>query len=157
VKKDKRSFFLVKFNKFKIERYIFCLFIEVPFPSVTVCPDIAYNEEVINQTAFNFLGEGNMEGIDQIILLLKTLPQMSYDTMLNVYQALQNVSDITSFNKQDLRALIFEIGIKCKELFSMCYFKGEEVPCCDHFYPLYNEQGFCYAFNPRYHSSIQEE
>jgi acid-sensing ion channel, other len=131
--------------------------IEVPFPSVTVCPDIAYNEEVLNQTAFNFLDEGSSEGIDQIIGFLKSLPIMSYDRMEQVFDALQNVSNPDKFNDRDLRALIFEIGIKCNDLFSMCYFKGEEVACCDYFYPLYNEQGFCYAFNPRYHSSIEQE
>lgn len=117
---------------------------------------MAYSEEVINQTAFNFLSEG-MEGVDQIMGLLKTLTQMSYENMPKIHDAIQNVSDTSKLDTADLREIIYEIGTKCNDLFSMCYFKGEEVACCDYFKPLISEQGFCYAFNPRYYSTGQEE
>lgn len=130
---------------------------KVPFPTVTVCPNEPYSDEAVNQTAFKILGEGEEVESDAVIALLQSLPRLSYGNIAFVMEALQNVSKTDELNKFNLRALVFEIGIKCNELFVMCNFKDEDISCCDYFMPVFTEHGFCYAFNARYYSSIESE
>lgn len=129
---------------------------KVPFPSVTLCPNEPFSEEAVNQTVFKMLGESE-ENLDEIIALLQTLPKLSYGHIALVVDALQNVSQTDELNKFNLRALVFEIGMKCSELFVMCNFKDEDISCCDYFMPVFTEHGFCYAFNARYYSTIEGE
>lgn len=56
-----------------------------------------------------------------------------------------------------LRHLAFKVAMKYSDLFYSCRFLGEDSSCCETFLPLYTEQGFCYAFNPRYIGSEADE
>lgn len=38
---------------------------------------------------------------------------------------------------------------KCEDIFTECSFKSYNISCCDHFFPVFTEIGFCYAFNSR--------
>lgn len=43
-----------------------------------------------------------------------------------------------------------QVSVFCNETFDVCKYRDEEIRCCDHFYPVYSEHGFCFAFNPRF-------
>lgn len=48
-------------------------------------------------------------------------------------------------------------NIFCNDTFDTCKYRDEEIKCCEHFYPIYSEHGFCYAFNPRYIDAYDSE
>lgn len=132
---------------------------ELEFPTVTVCPLEPYNSDIINDTAFRTLARYE-DFYTEYIPLLEMLPQISYDN-LNVIWKIISESEVlrkwSSENKNNLRQLIFKVGIKCKELLNHCVFLGEIFECCDHFTQLLTERGFCYAFNARYISKEDDE
>jgi hypothetical protein len=49
-----------------------------------------------------------------------------------------------------LREVVFNLALSCEEVVYGCSFRGFKFPCCNHFQPVYSEQGFCYSFNARY-------
>lgn len=129
---------------------------KVPFPSVTICPNEPFSEEAVNQTAFKILGESE-DNFDSMIALLQTLPKLSYANIPIVAAALQNVTQTDQVNKLNLRELVFDLGMKCSELFVMCNFKDDDISCCDYFMAVFTEHGFCYSFNARYYSTVEGE
>jgi len=122
---------------------------QVLFPTVTVCSLVAHNPVAVNQASRTFVA-GNDDNFDEYISVLKTLPELTYPTLSNTYEAILNMSDESNAKTRDLRELAFKVAIKCDELFSLCKYKDEEISCCDSFLPLYTENGFCYSFNARY-------
>lgn len=133
----------------------------VYFPSVTICPVIAYNANLLNETAMKESeGEDDDEQqfLEEFIPVLKSLPKLTYDTFGKTYEAMLNMSTSVDADKvQNLRQLAFKYGIACEELLELCKYKDEDIPCCDYFFPLYTEQGLCYSFNSPYYGAPEEE
>lgn len=128
----------------------------VYFPSVTICPVVAYNANLLNETA---LTEGDDQEIsEEFISVLQSLPKLTYATFGRAYEAVLNMSSEADTKKEyNLRQLAFKYGIVCEDLFEFCKYKDEDVSCCDYFFPLYTEQGFCYSFNSPYYGSPAAE
>lgn len=133
---------------------------QVLFPTVTICPLNAYNSEAVNETAATSVLDdikSESDSFEEFIPVLKSLPRMSYDTFGLLQEAVLNMSDELDIKKYNLRQLAFKVAIKCEDLLEICKYKDEEISCCDYFYPLYSEHGFCYSFNTRYYGTPDEE
>jgi acid-sensing ion channel, other len=121
------------------------------FPSVTICPVIPYNENLLNDTA-----EGDIS--EDFIPVLQSLPKLTYHTFDKAHEAVLNMTSGVEREKElNLRQLAFKYGIACEDLFELCKYKDEDISCCDYFFPLYTEQGFCYSFNSPYYGAAKEE
>lgn len=129
----------------------------------------AHDSSSVNETAAASVGandkdnnsddENNAEGdnSEEFLSILKLLPRMSYETFGSIQEAILNMSAELDVSKHNLRQLAFKVAIKCEELLEICKYKDEEISCCDFFYPLYSEHGFCYSFNTRYYGTPEEE
>jgi acid-sensing ion channel, other len=131
------------------------------FPTVTVCPVNPSDEEKINETAYRTIASYD-PSYYEFIPLLRILPNLTYDNIDIAYklykEALKIDSNVEkSFQKSTLREMVFKLAMKCEDLFSICTYRGESVPCCDFFEQLYSERGFCFSFNPRYIGVSDEE
>ena len=129
---------------------------QVLFPSVTICPLEAFDSLLVNETSSQILPD-NEESFEQFIPVLKSLSQLTYENLGLTYEALMNVSNDLKLGKDNLRQLAFKVRVKCEDLLEICKYKDEEIPCCEHFSPLYSEQGFCYSFNSRYFGQPEDE
>lgn len=129
---------------------------QVLFPTVTVCPIESFDLELVNETAHSNL-DSSKDNYDEYIPILKLLPQMAYGKFRSMSRALLNMSTELNVKNKNLRQLTFKVAVKCQELFSMCKYKDEEIPCCEYFHPVYTENGFCFSFNARYFGSDDEE
>lgn len=131
---------------------------ELEFPTVAVCPIDPFNSEVVNETAYRTVAEYE-DNYEEYIPVLEKLTQLSFDSLETMYRIIQNTSkNYLDFEKKTtLRQLVFKVALKCEDLFYACSYRGEEIPCCEVFTPLYTERGFCYAFNARYIGTAEEE
>jgi acid-sensing ion channel, other len=102
------------------------------FPTVTVCP------------LDPFATDGNQtydydDSKDQYLQLIETLKS---EIISEEYER--------NNGQSSLREVVFNIAIKCEELFNDCKFRGNDIPCCNIFKPIYSERGFCFSFNAQY-------
>ncbi|RZC35753.1 sodium channel protein Nach-like, partial [Asbolus verrucosus] len=51
----------------------------------------------------------------------------------------------------DLKQTAFELMNRCEEIFENCEWKSYNFSCCDEFFPVFTEKGFCYTFNSRHY------
>lgn len=118
----------------------------------------SYNAGLLNETALQEEENQNGEAFEQFIPVLQSLPKLTYDTFGKAYEAVLNMSSGLNAKKdENLRQLAFKYGIACEELLELCKYKDEDISCCDYFFPLYTEQGFCYSFNSPHFGSPEEE
>lgn len=118
----------------------------------------SFDPEQLNETAANTNTSTNdNENFEELMPVWKSLTTLTYNTLGSTYESLLNMSNELDMTKYNLRQLAFKVGIKCEELLEICKYKDEEISCCDYFYPLYSEHGFCYSFNARYYGTPEEE
>lgn len=122
---------------------------EVIFPTVMVCPEKPYNQEIVHDVAHVTLSNYD-PGSEQYEPFLQMLTQLSYGVMNEMVTLSENVSDKKSMQNRDLRNLVFKLAIGCGETFKGCWYKDEPIDCCAYFKQVYSEHGFCYSFNARY-------
>ena len=120
----------------------------IDFPTISICPVIAFDESSVNETAQEFGGTLRFQDF------LKDLPSLSFESFSNSYEAF----DVETVNfDENLRELAFKVAVKCNDVFKVCKYRNQEVNCCKVFRPFYTEHGFCYAFNGKYISSARRE
>lgn len=130
---------------------------KVLFPTVAVCPNIPYDSNLVNITAYQSLTVYDVD-YEDYVPILKTLPKLSYETIAETYNVILNMTGTKHIDGKDLRELAFKVGIKCEELFfKKCRYRDEEVNCCEKFFPIFTEHGLCFAFNTRYYGTPAEE
>jgi acid-sensing ion channel, other len=105
---------------------------EVEFPTVAICPVDFLNEG--NETFYNY-DDSSDEYLKHIEMLMSQTISAEYEK---------------DNGQTTLRQVVFNLAISCEDLLYDCTFRGYEIPCCNYFQPVYNERGFCYAFNARY-------
>ncbi|XP_063915474.1 pickpocket protein 28-like [Zophobas morio] len=112
---------------------------EIPFPAVTICPDIKYNTQAFNYT--------------DIVHRLKH--DKSVDkTNLTMFHHLSVVcDDIHNTSKFESKTLdngffetIHETKMKLADIFTFCIYQSEEN-CEELFTPIITDAGLCYSFN----------
>jgi acid-sensing ion channel, other len=130
---------------------------EMEFPTITVCPLDPFDEDKVNETAYRNMADYE-ENFGEYVPLLEMLPKFGYDNIETAYQEVSNFkAKLDNGKKTTLRQLVFKVAMSCENLFFGCKFRGEEIPCCEYFKPLYTERGFCYGFNSRYIGAVNEE
>ena len=130
---------------------------QLEFPTVTVCPVDPYDAEKLNETAYLTLADYE-SNYAEYVPILEMLPKFSYDDFDMIYEIVLNTTvSLEKVDKTGLRQLVFKVAMKCDDLFYACSYRGEEISCCDFFTPLYSERGFCYSFNAKYVSFVDEE
>lgn len=129
---------------------------EMDFPTVAVCPLEPFDGSKVNETAYRTLADYE-SNYAEFIPLLEALTQYSYDSMVSTYELLKTTPKMEKELKSTLRQLAFKVAIRCEDLFQNCKFRGDDIPCCDYFSPVYTERGFCFAFNSRFVGTPEEE
>lgn len=127
------------------------------FPTVTVCPIDPFDEDKVNETAYQVMAD-NEDNYFEFIPLLEMLTKLSYDNMQQISREVsKSKAKLDNEKKTTLRQLVFKVALSCESLFYDCMFRGERIPCCEYFKPLYSERGFCYGFNSRYIGVVDGE
>lgn len=49
----------------------------------------------------------------------------------------------------NIKELAYSLMERCEDVFTRCSWKSHDYNCCDGFFPVFTEIGFCYAFNSR--------
>ncbi|XP_050294299.1 uncharacterized protein LOC126734645 [Anthonomus grandis grandis] len=125
---------------------------DVPFPTVTLCPEQPGSVEKIKKLlkiTDEVMTPKQEEEIDFYVdlskLSIRTIPKFVKKHEKNLFQ-MPNVS-------RDIRKLVFELAKPCEDIFYNCEFRAAPIKCCHgdiSFYYLLTENGLCYAFNSRY-------
>ncbi|CRK90740.1 CLUMA_CG004432, isoform A [Clunio marinus] len=138
------------------------------YPTVVVCPESPINPFLTENNFYN----QNLQQYEEFIPIFEMLPALSFDNINEFHKIYENITSkvedekmkkFSSFVKTiGLRQLIFNIAMKCEQLFvdeddMVCEYLGMEYRCCDIFKPVYTERGFCYAFNSKYISEVDKE
>lgn len=92
-----------------------------------------------------------------VLEFLQNLAGLSYASagkLLSSYLAAKSEYD---FSKLDVRKTIFQLTLSCNATLSECRYKDEEIDCCEHFYPVFTEHGYCFIFNGRYNDTWNKE
>uniref|UniRef100_A0A1B0DLX5 Uncharacterized protein n=1 Tax=Phlebotomus papatasi TaxID=29031 RepID=A0A1B0DLX5_PHLPP len=117
---------------------------QIPFPAVTICPEIKVRRESFNFTKVFKKVFKERENL--------TLIEYNYmDIMLQICHSrkyLTNPPFGTDRITEDFSDQLKEISLVSKDIFAACYF-GEDslLDCVDIFTPILTEEGFCFTFN----------
>ncbi|XP_057661229.1 pickpocket protein 28-like [Diorhabda carinulata] len=65
----------------------------------------------------------------------------------------ERINDIININQNRflIRFCFKLISNKCEDIFDTCHWKSTTYNCCDIFYPVFTENGFCYTFNSKHY------
>ena len=109
----------------------------IPFPAVTICPELKFKHELFNFTDFH-------EG--------KTLKQIRLENALHSICPLTSTSKYTSDINvtDDLRS----IAIPFNEVFTSCLYQSTTIYCHKIFYEVITDEGICYSFNMLNHKDM---
>ncbi|XP_045473290.1 sodium channel protein Nach-like [Harmonia axyridis] len=124
---------------------------DVAFPAITICQEKPGNMTLIDDYIENKFSD--IEDKDQAKKFLELLTTLSYD----------NMKDIGQFGKFDvfleastLKNIMISMMNKCQDIFDSCEWKSKPYDCCEGFFPVFTENGFCYTFNSRHHEKRNE-
>lgn len=96
-------------------------------------------------------GSNNDEdSADRVEQLLRTLAMLTFGRFGQLADTTLSATEQRTYLKKPLRAYAFATSLECAQLFDLCRYKDEDVPCCELFHPVYTEHGFCYSFNGRF-------
>ncbi|KRT86695.1 ion channel, partial [Oryctes borbonicus] len=118
---------------------------DVAFPAITVCQSIPINMAKIENYLERIKPGGNEDDVTDFIIKLS---QFSYD-YLKDYKKL--LPEKFTLNDTKLKDFMFQFMNPCENVFANCVWKSEEYNCCEGFYPVFTEAGFCYTFNSRHY------
>lgn len=131
--------------------------IKITFPSVSVCPESAVDDEKV-LAMIKSLGTVRND-TKELKEFLSAIPNFSYGNkgLRSIIMSQSVEYDFFRLNVEDPRALAFKLAKSCDKLFKSCRFKGEIVDCSKAFRPIFSEKGFCYSFNSRVYGKINAE
>ncbi|KAK9732285.1 Amiloride-sensitive sodium channel [Popillia japonica] len=117
---------------------------DVAFPAITVCQRIPASMTEID----NYLEKNKFGNAEEITEFIIKLSQFSYDNLKDYRKyATKNLG----VNITKLKDFAFQFMNPCKNVFDNCVWKSEKYDCCEGFYPVFTETGFCYSFNSRHY------
>ncbi|XP_031627738.1 sodium channel protein Nach [Contarinia nasturtii] len=127
---------------------------QLVFPTIVLCPMESYDLNRSYELANTKLGNHDEEATEVFQQFLIYLPQLSFENMKIESQHAENITVnekyINAIDKESLRSYAFEVAVSCKDTFDVCKYRDEDITCCEHFFPIFSEHGFCFAFNPKY-------
>ncbi|XP_023310115.1 sodium channel protein Nach [Anoplophora glabripennis] len=107
---------------------------EVPFPAITVCLQVPTTTEKIENYISQILGRRaeKLPGFN-----MKYIKETDKEWSMQFhFRSLDN---------------LYPLMNTCDEVFQECYWKLDAYNCCDGFFPVFTENGFCYTFNSRHY------
>ncbi|XP_056643889.1 sodium channel protein Nach-like [Diorhabda sublineata] len=116
---------------------------DVAFPAITICQNNPANDERINDIIN--INQNSSDQKDFYTKLAK-LSLYNWKYFTELYPT-QNFVD----NDTNMRQLAYNISNKCEDIFDTCHWKSTTYNCCDIFYPVFTENGFCYTFNSKHY------
>ncbi|XP_060529189.1 sodium channel protein Nach isoform X2 [Cylas formicarius] len=121
----------------------------VPFPAVILCQEYPADAERIAKVlrALNSSSEGSKE-----ILFYEDLTRLKLNSIPE-FVAKYAADRLKLFQASQLREIILQMMNPCEEVFGRCGFKSLEINCCEAFFPVLTESGFCHAFNSRHYET----
>ncbi|XP_044755808.1 sodium channel protein Nach-like [Coccinella septempunctata] len=124
---------------------------DVAFPSITICQEKPGNDTLIDE----FIEKQMSDFVekDQLRKFLEFSTTLSYDNLREIgpYTKLNLSSVEKSFKK-----VMYSLMNKCEDVFESCEWKSKPYNCCEGFFPVFTESGFCYSFNSRHHETEEE-
>ncbi|EFA10172.2 sodium channel protein Nach [Tribolium castaneum] len=117
---------------------------KVPFPAITVCQEKPYNLSRIEEY---FEDKYSDPSLGYSVGLLTELTKLSFDSIRELTFKIKP----SASNTFDLKEVAFELMNRCEEIFESCEFKSYKSNCCEDFFPVFTEKGFCYTFNSRHY------
>lgn len=126
---------------------------EIPFPSVTICPESKFRKEYTNY----------MDLMKLEISALTLEQQSNLDAIFQVCKVNQqtNRTQSPTMNANSMHKIFHHIGIPFSNTFRNCKWRGTTERCEDLFHELITDDGLCYTFNMQnyqdlYHKEIDE-
>ncbi|XP_039442696.1 pickpocket protein 28-like [Culex pipiens pallens] len=114
----------------------------IPFPSVTICPEIKVKMDRLNFTQiYSEVIEGTLkeqmdgERVGKLLAMLQVCDFVLYEVFTN-----ETFDD-------DCVKLLQQMKIPQNEVFLYCQWRDENVDCSEKFRPTLTEKGICYTFN----------
>ncbi|XP_054274643.1 sodium channel protein Nach-like [Macrosteles quadrilineatus] len=123
---------------------------EVPFPTVTLCPDDPTNETLINNFIQSTWGNVSTQEISEKYFdFIRTMSHLTIADLDTIVKFTNNTSaydlPVTSFEE-----VLYQVVNDCPDVIFDCEWKAEAYNCCQGFQYILTEVGFCYIFNSRF-------
>nr|NP_001259646.1 pickpocket 23, isoform D [Drosophila melanogaster]AGB95488.1 pickpocket 23, isoform D [Drosophila melanogaster] len=128
----------------------------VVFPTTVVCPEAAFDHDKTYEKVYNTLANYDEAQAQMYTPFLRILTSLNFENVRDAKVLSQSIPQ-NLLDAHTIREWAFEGHIDCKNVFVSCKYRDEDIPCCDHFEPIYTEHGFCYAFNSRFKSTPTED
>ncbi|ALC49816.1 ppk23 [Drosophila busckii] len=128
----------------------------VVFPTTVICPDTAFDHDKSYDEVFKSLANYEENKAQLFAPFLDLLTSLNFDNIKDAAMLSQNVP-IDMLHERSIREWAFLVHVTCENTLISCKYRDDEIPCCDHFEPIYTEHGFCYAFNSRFKSTPTED
>ncbi|XP_017112672.1 sodium channel protein Nach [Drosophila elegans] len=128
----------------------------VVFPTTVVCPEEAFDDDKSYQAVLKTLANYDEAQAQMYSPFLRLLTSLNFENIRDAKVLSQSIPP-NLLEANTIRQWAFEGPISCESTFVSCKYRDEEIPCCDHFEPIYTEHGFCYAFNSRFKSTPTED
>ncbi|XP_019871698.2 sodium channel protein Nach [Aethina tumida] len=127
--------------------------IKTTFPSITICQQNPSSpESIYDFLSQKFPDNPNISNSSEVVNYLQELSKVSLNTITEFFQIDQNFEFIDK--EKNLRDFIFQLMIKCENVFEKCIWKTIIYSCCNVFFPVFTEIGFCYTFNSEHYEKI---
>lgn len=131
---------------------------QMVYPTISVCPENSADERKVSELVEK-LGM-NLNDSKEIQEFFRAIPNFSFGMeglrAVVLSDAGKKIVDRLPFS--DVRELAFKLTLSCRDVFKNdCKFKNGKFDCCDAFFPVYGEHGFCYAFNPKVYGTAEKE
>lgn len=123
----------------------------IPFPSVTICPEVKARKSHIDFAASWSLAQQNKTG-NMKIEVLKKLEALSQICSSHLFSSIDPLN--SGLKSDKIVEVLKEIGLDFSESALFCKF-GDEITSCNNFFTeVLTEDGVCYSFNMLEHSEV---
>ncbi|XP_046673202.1 sodium channel protein Nach-like [Homalodisca vitripennis] len=124
---------------------------EVPFPTVTLCPQDPTNESLIIEYIESTWGNVSaLENSELYIAFVKTLALLSVSDLQNILQFSDNSALVSKLPSTNFEDILYKVMSDCSDVLFDCEWKGTPYNCCEGFSAILTEVGFCFTFNSRH-------
>ncbi|PSN34454.1 hypothetical protein C0J52_20177 [Blattella germanica] len=121
---------------------------DIPFPAVTICPEIKIKRTVLNFTSLCFnLNKSidEIEDYEKARLVCRSFTDFGLDFNENFplgYVPNNNLSSVEGISE-----FLQRVGPEVDDVLDICIWRGTSLPCDELFKPVITDDGLCYTSN----------